>query len=179
MNNFTLSVKSPWGPLSLVGNTQGLLHIKWTARKSDKKVPDWAVAAKKYIESLFTDQNDRQMKNWSEFEIPVVIEGSFDTEVYKQLVRTKKGQTVSYKKLAEMIGKKNASRAVGSAMRRNPLPLLIPCHRVIKSDGKLGNYSAPGGITKKQEILSIERQFSALKAPKSLMGPRIKFLTNI
>jgi methylated-DNA-[protein]-cysteine S-methyltransferase len=173
MKNFTLKVTTPWGPMSLVGNSEGLLQVDWASHKSDKDVPPWAVKAKQYIESLFNEDSSQ----WSDFEIPVIIKSEFDKKVYKQLVRTSIGETLSYQQLASKVGNKNASRAVGSSMRRNPLPLLIPCHRVIKSDGKLGNYSAPGGISKKQEILSFERHKVAKRAPKHLMGPRIKFVT--
>jgi methylated-DNA-[protein]-cysteine S-methyltransferase len=66
------------------------------------------------------------------------------------------GRTVSYSQLAGMIGKPRASRAVGSALARNPIPLIIPCHRVIHSDGSLGNFSAFGGTSTKKKLLALE-----------------------
>jgi methylated-DNA-[protein]-cysteine S-methyltransferase len=66
------------------------------------------------------------------------------------------GKTVSYSQLAGMIGKPRASRAVGSALARNPIPLIIPCHRVIHSDGSLGNFSAFGGTSTKKKLLALE-----------------------
>jgi len=66
------------------------------------------------------------------------------------------GQTVSYSQLAGMIGKPRASRAVGSALARNPIPPIIPCHRVIHSDGSLGNFSAPGGTNTKKKLIALE-----------------------
>jgi methylated-DNA-[protein]-cysteine S-methyltransferase len=66
------------------------------------------------------------------------------------------GKTVSYSQLAGMIGKPRASRAVGSALAKNPVPLIIPCHRVIHSDGSLGNFSAPGGTATKKNMLDLE-----------------------
>ncbi len=69
------------------------------------------------------------------------------------------GQTRSYKWVAERIGRPGAVRAVGQALRRNPFPLIIPCHRVIKEDGSLGGYA--GGFGKrKAELLAIERQIA-------------------
>lgn len=65
-------------------------------------------------------------------------------------------KTVSYSQLARMIGKPRASRAVGSALARNPIPLIIPCHRVIHSDGSLGNFSAPGGANTKKKLIALE-----------------------
>jgi methylated-DNA-[protein]-cysteine S-methyltransferase len=67
------------------------------------------------------------------------------------------GKIVSYSQLAGMIGKPRASRAVGSALARNPIPLVIPCHRVIHSDGSLGNFSAPGGTDTKKKLMALER----------------------
>jgi methylated-DNA-[protein]-cysteine S-methyltransferase len=67
------------------------------------------------------------------------------------------GKTVSYSQLAGMIGKPRASRAVGSALAKNPIPLIIPCHRVIHSDGSLGNFSAPGGTATKKMLLELEK----------------------
>ena len=67
-----------------------------------------------------------------------------------------KGQTRTYKQVAEMAGYPGAARAVGSVMKMNPLAPAIPCHRVIKSDGRIGNYSAPGGTKKKMAMLKKE-----------------------
>ena len=68
------------------------------------------------------------------------------------------GKTVSYSQLAGMIGKPRASRAVGSALAKNPIPLIIPCHRVIHSDGSLGNFSAFGGTSTKKKLLVLEKR---------------------
>jgi methylated-DNA-[protein]-cysteine S-methyltransferase len=67
------------------------------------------------------------------------------------------GKTVSYSQLARMIGNPHASRAVGSALAKNPIPLIIPCHRVIRSDGSLGQFSAPGGKKLKRKLIDLER----------------------
>ena len=78
--------------------------------------------------------------------------------VYSKLVKVKKGSTVTYKKMAELSGSPKAFRAVGSAMAKNPLVYIIPCHRVLKSDGGLGNYSGLGGNTTKTKLLNFESQ---------------------
>ncbi len=72
------------------------------------------------------------------------------------------GKTVSYSQLAGMIGKPRANRAVGSALARNPIPLIIPCHRVIHSDGSLGNFSAIGGTSTKKKLLALETKVHKL-----------------
>ena len=69
----------------------------------------------------------------------------------------KYGKTVSYGDLARLIGNPKASRAIGSVMAQNPLPLIIPCHRVIKQDGSLGYFSGPGGVHTKQHMLKLEK----------------------
>ena len=66
------------------------------------------------------------------------------------------GQTVSYGRLAEMTAKPSAARAVGVVLAKNPLPLIIPCHRVICATGSLGGFSAPGGINFKKRMLKLE-----------------------
>ncbi len=67
------------------------------------------------------------------------------------------GRTVSYSALAKKIGRPAAARAVGSALARNPLPLIIPCHRIVRSDGKIGGFSAAGGKTLKTKLLKHEQ----------------------
>jgi len=66
------------------------------------------------------------------------------------------GKTVSYSHLARMIGNPRAGRAVGNALARNPIPLIIPCHRVIRTNGSIGNFSAPGGSDTKKKLLALE-----------------------
>lgn len=68
------------------------------------------------------------------------------------------GMTVSYRQLALRAGHPDAARAVGTIMARNPLPLLVPCHRVVRSDGRLGGFSAPGGPDVKRKMLQLESE---------------------
>ena len=68
------------------------------------------------------------------------------------------GKTYTYKQIAEKIGSPKAARAVGTALAKNPFAPIIPCHRVIRSDGKLGRYSASGGLKKKQAMLKYEKE---------------------
>lgn len=67
------------------------------------------------------------------------------------------GQTMTYRDLGTWVGDPSAARAVGSTMSNNPIPIVVPCHRVVRGDGDLGGYSAPGGISLKQELLAMER----------------------
>uniref|UniRef100_A0AAZ3SA39 Methylated-DNA--protein-cysteine methyltransferase n=1 Tax=Oncorhynchus tshawytscha TaxID=74940 RepID=A0AAZ3SA39_ONCTS len=91
------------------------------------------------------------------FHHPTLHGDSFTSRVLQTLVRdVKVGETVSYKRLAEMAGNPRAVRAVGGAMRRNPVPLLIPCHRVISSSGQSGMYMGGKGNHLKQWLLTHE-----------------------
>ena len=80
----------------------------------------------------------------------------FQKRVLAETLKIPKGETRSYKQIAEAAGRPRAYRAVGSVMKMNPFAPTIPCHRVIKSSGQLGNYSAPGGTRKKMEMLKEE-----------------------
>ena len=85
------------------------------------------------------------------------LEGTnFQRTVWKEISKIPYGETRTYKDLAIAIGKPNSSRAVANACGKNPYPVIIPCHRVIRSDGKLGGYSGVGGVKKKKELLKIE-----------------------
>ena len=84
----------------------------------------------------------------------------FEIKVWEEIKKIPKGETRSYKKIAIAIGNPNASRAVANACGKNPYPIIIPCHRVIKSNGDLGGYSAKGGVKKKRILLSQEIGYS-------------------
>jgi len=80
----------------------------------------------------------------------------FRHRVLGQCRRIPRGSTMSYAKLGEKAGFHDAARAVGNCMAANPIPLLIPCHRVVRADGRLGSYSAPGGGPMKRRLLALE-----------------------
>ena len=80
----------------------------------------------------------------------------FQNLVWKEISRIPYGQTMSYKEIAARIGHPNSSRAVANACGKNPYPIIIPCHRVICSNGKLGGYSGPRGISEKRRLLKNE-----------------------
>lgn len=79
----------------------------------------------------------------------------FQKEVYAKLARVPAGKTLSYARLARMVGREKATRAVGGALAKNPFPLVIPCHRVIGSNGSLGGFSA--GVEVKRMLLELEQ----------------------
>ena len=81
----------------------------------------------------------------------------FQKLVWEQLLAIPLGETRSYKQIAEAIGHPRSSRAVANACGANPLPITVPCHRAVRSDGKLGGYSGEGGIEAKEKLLREER----------------------
>ncbi|MEE8134780.1 MAG: methylated-DNA--[protein]-cysteine S-methyltransferase [Gemmatimonadales bacterium] len=89
------------------------------------------------------------------FDFPIDLHGSpFETEVWTALQNIPYGSTVTYGELAAGLGRPGAARAVGSANGRNPIPIVVPCHRVIAAGGKLGGYG--GGLTLKRQLLDLE-----------------------
>ena len=83
-----------------------------------------------------------------------LIGTEFQIKVWKEIAKIPLGETRSYKEIATAIGSPNSSRAVANACGKNPYPIKIPCHRVIKSDGSIGGYSGTGGIERKKELLA-------------------------
>ena len=87
----------------------------------------------------------------------MILDGTkFQIKVWKAISNIPRGQVRTYKELAKLIKKPKASRAVANACGKNPYPIKIPCHRVIRSDGSLGGYSGRGGISAKKDILKKE-----------------------
>ena len=88
--------------------------------------------------------------------------GNFSRKVLTTCRNIKFGQSICYSELAKKAGRPAAGRAVGNVMAKNPMPLIIPCHRVLRTDGKMGGFSAPGGISLKRKMLTLEQE--AVKA---------------
>lgn len=148
-------MESPIGPLLLAGNAEGLREVWFVnGRRTRRPPPGWKRDAKpfaKAIEQLgeyFAGQRE-------EFDLPIVLEGTpFQLSVWRSLQTIPYGKTVSYLELAKKIGNPKAVRAVGLANGSNPIPIIVPCHRVIGSDGSLTGFG--GGLPTKQKLLALE-----------------------
>tara|TARA_B100000470_G_C19447479_1_gene240090 strand:+ start:28 stop:300 length:273 start_codon:yes stop_codon:yes gene_type:complete len=81
---------------------------------------------------------------------------AFQQKVWCEIDKIPRGEVVTYSQIAEKIGHPKSARAVANACGANPNPIVVPCHRVIRSDGELGGYSGPGGIKQKRELLENE-----------------------
>lgn len=149
---FMYSYRSPLGPLRLVGDEDGLTHLLITGQP----VPEGAIQE----ETPLLRQAAEELAEYfagtrREFTVPLRPQGTpFQQKVWAALRTIPYGQTLSYIDVAKMIGKPSASRAVGGANGKNPLPILIPCHRVVAADGSLGGYSL--GLDMKRRLLELE-----------------------
>jgi methylated-DNA-[protein]-cysteine S-methyltransferase len=112
-----------------------------------------------YMFSVFTQLKEYFNLKRKKFYVPLDIEGTeFQKKVWNALQKIPYGKTVSYKDIAEAIGNVKSVRAVGRANGKNPVPIIIPCHRVIEHSGKLGGYS--GGLGIKEKLLELEGSMS-------------------
>lgn len=107
-------------------------------------------ATEGWLEAYFSGQDQKSP------DLDISAGTEFQQKVWRALHSTLKGETITYGELAKQAGHPNASRAVGSAMATNPICLIIPCHRVVQSDGGLGNYSGHGGPVTKRYLLDFE-----------------------
>ncbi|MEO6801198.1 MAG: methylated-DNA--[protein]-cysteine S-methyltransferase [Rhodanobacter sp.] len=148
---------SPVGTLRLVADQHGLREIRFEHERHPKQAhPGWirATAPLRFARSQLDEYfaGERQ-----QFELPLQPAGTpFQLEVWEELRRIPYGATISYGELARRIGKPQAMRAVGAANGRNPLPIVVPCHRVIGADGSLTGFG--GGLPTKRRLLSLEEQ---------------------
>ena len=151
---------TPIGTLRLVGDERHLERVDlpntavrqpdagWREKRS--ALPAALHAAKRQLVEYF-DGTRR------DFDLPLAPDGTvFQCQVWEELRRISYGETISYGELARRIGKPTASRAVGAANGRNPLAIVVPCHRVIGTNGTLIGYG--GGLPVKQALLDLERR---------------------
>ena len=148
---------SPIGDLLLLGDCNGLQQIRFsTDGRAALPDPGWQEDASELIEPV------RQLKAYfagqlENFELALSPQGTpFQQRVWSELCKIPYGETISYGELARRIGNPNASRAVGLANGSNPIPIVIPCHRVIGSNGKLTGYG--GGLPIKEKLLALEKR---------------------
>jgi methylated-DNA-[protein]-cysteine S-methyltransferase len=143
---------TPVGELTLVSSPHGLHAISWDIDKRgfDRSDNEKTIrAAKKQLTEYFLGKR-------KVFDLPLVLEGTdFQIEVWNQLLKIPYGETISYAQQAERIGNKNKARAVGVANGRNHIAIVIPCHRVIGSNGHLVGFG--GGMRNKAFLLQLER----------------------
>jgi methylated-DNA-[protein]-cysteine S-methyltransferase len=114
--------------------------------------PPWALSAIAQLTRYF----DGQPEDLSTIPLDTESVPPFHRKVYEATCAIGRGQLRTYGEIAVAAGSPGASRAVGQALAKNPLPILIPCHRVIATSGKPGGFSAPGGLATKARLLALE-----------------------
>ena len=155
MSTYFLTIDSPIGILKLASDETHLNAISFDAEPlaAAPFLPDVLFLVKKQLQDYFA--GTRQS-----FDLPLDPQGTvFQKLVWKQLTEVHYGFTKSYVEIARLLGSENASRAVGMANGRNPIPLIIPCHRIIGQNGKLTGYA--GGLERKKWLLLHEQKFGA------------------
>jgi methylated-DNA-[protein]-cysteine S-methyltransferase len=147
---------TPVGRLLVAGDDEGLRYVLFEAgRSAVGPKPGWRQdgarlgEAVRQLHAYFAGELHR-------FDLPLAPEGTpFQQRVWQELLRIPYGETISYGELARRIGQPTGSRAVGLANGANPVSIVIPCHRVIGSTGKLTGYG--GGLKNKEWLLALER----------------------
>lgn len=147
--------ESPVGPLALAAQEEGLVRLYLpntpTPRLMPHKTPLMEKAERQLLEYF---RGERKI-----FDLPLAPEGTvFQKKVWQALKEIPYGQTRSYGEIARQVGCPKGFRAVGMANHRNPLPILIPCHRVVGSKGALTGYA--GGVELKGQLLELEKKFA-------------------
>ncbi|MGZ4787758.1 MAG: methylated-DNA--[protein]-cysteine S-methyltransferase [Terriglobales bacterium] len=152
------SYKSPIGHMLLVGSESGLRSIEFDYEKKQLAVArgksDWKeseaalTATRRELDEYFAGR-------LRDFTVPLDLHGTdFQLRCWKALLEIPYGKTCSYADLARRVGSPRGFRAVGMANHDNPIPIIVPCHRVITSDHKLGGYG--GGLDVKEKLLRLE-----------------------
>jgi len=151
---------TPIGTLLIAGDTEAVRRIEFPKKgKPVRPEPGWTESALGTVGEAVRQLREYFAGRRSEFDLPLGPEGTtFQRSVWRTLQEIPYGQTVSYGELARRVGNPKASRAVGSANGKNPLPIVIPCHRVIASDGTLGGFG--GGLPTKEALLALETKGS-------------------
>ncbi len=156
MARLQLKLKLPIGSLYLVASANGLQGVYF--ERQDVPMVSGAVTSEARalsraaieIEEYFRGQRKK-------FEMPLDLQGTeFQKRVWAEVLKIPYGETRSYGEIAAKINNRAASRAVGSANGKNPICIIVPCHRVIAAGGKLGGYS--GGLEKKIKLLEFEKK---------------------
>ncbi len=156
---------SPIGRLLLAATPAGLVRLAFECEDDDEVLTELAtriaprvVASPNRLDPVRRELDEYFSARRDHFDVPLDwrLSSGFRKTVLEHLYGgVRYGQTVSYRDLATMVGNPKASRAVGTAMATNPIPIVVPCHRVLRTGGQLGGYG--GGLPAKEALLALER----------------------
>jgi methylated-DNA-[protein]-cysteine S-methyltransferase len=156
-------ISSPVGPLTLVAADGALVGLSMSEQRHPP-APGWFGEPADDKDGAPLAEASQQLREYfdggrTQFDLPLAMEGTtFQRRVWAALMQIPYGQTISYRQLADTIGQPSASRAVGLANGRNPIGIIVPCHRVVGADGSLTGYG--GGIDRKRYLLAHEQRVS-------------------
>lgn len=148
---------TPIGELLLAGDADALSLVGFPEGAMRREPePDWIYNEKPFAEAI-RQLNEYFAGERQDFDLPLRLDGTeFQLLVLQELRRIPYGETASYRDVAERIGRPKAMRAVGAANGRNPIPIIVPCHRVIGSSGDLTGFG--GGLDTKEALLRLESE---------------------
>ena len=150
------TVESPIGPLTLAGDGSTLMHLRMTEQSHEPDRSGWTPAGADAFADVVEQLNAYFAGTLTEFDVDLELHGTeFQRKVWAALQTIPYGQTRSYGEIAEQIGSPSASRAVGLANGRNPISIIVPCHRVIGAAGSMTGYG--GGIDRKKMLIALEK----------------------
>lgn len=145
----TLDIASPIGALRLTSDGTAITRLDWTRSAKSSRTNDPIL--KKAALQLAEYFAGRRTK----FDLPLRPDGTdFQKSVWRMMQKIPAGKTRSYGEVAANLN--SGARAVGTACGRNPIPIIIPCHRILGANGAMGGYSGQGGTTTKQKLLALE-----------------------
>ena len=146
-----ITVSSPIGPITLIAQGEKLIRVELGKKAKPEGHAKVLETAKKQFEDYFAGK-------LAKFSLPLDVTGTeFQKAVWKEIAKLPAGKTVSYGQIAAKIGKPLASRAVGAAVGANPTPLIVGCHRVLGSSGKITGFTGGEGIKTKAWLLTHEK----------------------
>lgn len=149
-------VDSPIGPLTLMSRDGCLTHLVMEDQAHATSAPPGSIFDDDAFTEVSAQLDEYFAGQRTTFDVAMTLEGTeFQRRVWAELSVIPYGETISYGELARRIGNPKASRAVGLANGRNPIAVIVPCHRVIAGDGSLGGYG--GGLERKVQLLELEQ----------------------
>jgi methylated-DNA-[protein]-cysteine S-methyltransferase len=150
----TFRFETPLGPATLGWRDRVLTHLHLGDDRvaGDAEPPDWVLAIAQRVATHLAGRHD----TFDDVALDLGACPAFHARVYRALRDVGPGQTVTYGELAVRVGSPRGARAVGQAVGANPWLLIVPCHRVLAAGGRLGGFSAPGGVATKQRLLALE-----------------------
>jgi methylated-DNA-[protein]-cysteine S-methyltransferase len=158
------TVESPIGPLLLSASAGALTGLQMQNQRHFRSIPDGAVRDDAWFADITSQLDAYFAGDLHEFDVELRLEGTdFQRRVWAQLASIPYGETISYGELAARVGNERASRAVGLANGRNPVSIIVPCHRVIGADGSLTGYG--GGLERKTWLLDHEAASRSERTP--------------